>query len=302
MNKICKLTVATLMFTIIFTTTNLKAQDEEDSGIGLTLGLDYISNYLYRGQYRYRGKDQNGGLFSPYIIYNVFNTGFSLGIRGEIGEIWVWAEKDESTDNYIDKYSATGFNANYMHSFNDKVTLNLGAWYYRYKIFYDKTSAGQFSLDPSYLDICFSAVIEMLPLKPMFAVTYSYYMDEKYYRGYDKDSEIFGEGPYKNGNLYIRLGVGHSFRLAAAYLDLDAVVGFYDKNAYDTMIYEPRSPDISDIDLSAGVSTTAGILALSMSFHYVIVPGTQYKKASFGGGNNRDIHKFYAKFGVACSI
>ena len=302
MNNICKLTLATLMFTIIFTATNLKAQDEEDSVIGLTIGLDYVSNYLYRGQYRYDGHKNNGGLFSPYFSYNVFNTGLSLGVRAEVSEMWLWGDNDESLWDMVDSYNTIGFNANYMYNFSDKVILNLGAWYYRYKRFYNPSSVGLISSDPSYIDFCFSAVVEMLPLRPMLAVTYSYFMDEKYYRG-PGASGVIGEDSYANGNLYVQLGVGHSFELYDdTYLDLDAVAGFFDKNAFDNVMFDSRSADISDIDLSVGVSTTADILTLSASFHYVIVPGTQFKKQQGFSPPPTDIHRFYAKFGIACSI
>ena len=304
MNKICKLTVATLMFTIIFTATNLKAQ-EEDSDIGLTIGLDYVSNYLYRCQYRYDGHKGNGGVFSPYISYNVFNTGFSLGIRAEVSEMWFGSDTEEVISGQVDSFNTIGFNANYLYNYKDKVTLNLGTWYYRYKRYYDYDAGGLklYSLDPSYLDLCFSVIVDMLPLRPMLVVTYSFFMDEKYYRGPDESTGVYGDGSYKNGNIYVQLGVGHSFELYDdTYLDLNAAAGFFDKNAFDNVIFGHKSEDISDIDLSAGVSTTADILTLSASFHYVIVPGTQYKYSHGRNPTPKDIHRFYAKFGVSCSI
>ena len=176
----------------------------------------------------------------------------------------------------------------------------MGAWYYRqHKV---KESNGN-TFDPSYLEIYFSAVAYAFSLNPMFAFFYSYYKDKDYVRG-DK-----GTGDGKNGDFYFQFGISHSFRIIdKTYLDLDATAGFLDQNRYVMLLETTKSADICDIDLSAGFTTTAGILTLSSSFHYVLVPGTQYKYDfvySTDKGRwvyDTDIHRFYAKFGVSCSI
>ena len=308
MKNTYKLTIAALALTIIFTATGLRAQDKEDSDIGLTVGIDYVSNYIYRGSYYYMGSHINGGMISPYAFFDIFNTGFAVGIRGEVSEIWVWDNKDEHRDSPISKrFNLIGFYANYMYEYKKIAAFNIGGWYYAYRKC-DLIGTGSIS-DASYFDVYFSIVIHALPFQPMLTVTYSYYMDEDYVRGYGLyGGGSWGSGPGKNGDLYIQLGISHSFKLLEeAFLNLAAVAGFYDQNKSDVnrvlSPYGPtRSSDISDIDLSAGLSTTAGILTFSMSFHYVIVPGTQYKYDTIGIAQIKDIHKFYTKFGVSCSI
>ena len=305
MKSICKLTLAALTFTFIFTATELNAQSNEDSKIGLTVGIDYVSNYLYRGIYYYNGQEKNGGMLSPYTFYDVFNTGLSLGIKGEVTERWFWNNKDEKqNDSVLFKLFSVDFNINYMYNLKEKVTLNLGVWYYLHS---KEHTNGGVSFNRSFFDFYFSAIIDSLQLKPMFAITYSYLTDKKYVKGIDSGSYVWGEGPGKNGDLYLQLGIGHSFKLMEkSYLDFNAVAGFFNKNTYDIRTQEvqkdPGTTDISDIDLSLGLTTIADILTFSTSFHYVIVPGTQYK---YSWGNNsvgKEIHRFYTKFGVACSI
>ena len=311
MKIICKLTIVTFTLTLFFTAVDLQAQDDKKTEIGLTVGLDYVSNYIHRGMYYYSNNKNNSGMFSPYAFYNVFNTGLSLGIKREMAEAWVWDNKDETRDVIrINVWNSTDFNINYMYDLKEKVTFNLGGWYYRHR----KMHFDTFSINISYFDIYFSATIDALPLKPMFSVTYSYFTDKDYVRGWGGEHyNIWGAGFGKNDDLYAQIGVSHSFLLFdLTFFDLGAIAGFYNKKAYDYRISADnfRKPiDLSDIDLSSGISTTSGMLTFSTSFHYVIVPGTQHKYVVLDDEMNpfiktfiKDIHKFYAKFGVSCSI
>ena len=306
-----KLIYMALTFTIIFTVAELKAQDKDDSEIGLTVGIDYVSNYIYRGQYYYRWGMVNGGMVSPYVFWNFFETDLSFSIKGEVAEAWFLNFKDEAKMEEMEGMNSIDFNINYECAYKKVMIINFGAWYYLHEnAYYNKGLYNEISYNMSYVDFYVSTEIEALLIKPRLAVTYSYYIDEKYARGMHYG--VLGEGPNKNGDLYIQLGISHTLKIQEeTYFDLDAVVGLLDTNANNQRlnIFGNRtvSTDISDIDLSAGITTTAGILTLSSSFHYVIVPGTQYKNsyAITEGGLVvfvKDIHKFYAKFGVSCSI
>ena len=311
MKSICNLIFAALLFAMIFAVTELRAEDSQDSKIGLTVGIDYVSNYIYRGEYLYFAPS-NAGMISPYISYNLFDTGLSVSIKGEVVEMWFWNERDELQQSDAFKmYNSIDYNVNYICEFNEIITFNVGGWYYVYQKC-DFVGDGH-AVDMSYFDIYFSARIDALPLTPRLIVTYSYYMDDDYARGYGSGG--WGDGLGKNGDLYVQFGLGHSFELfSETYFDLEAIAGFYDKNSSGlpslmaTKGLRPtNSADISDIDLSAGFTTIAGTLTLYASLHYVIVPGTQYKRAYFNaffGGPTvvTDIHRFYAKFGVSCSI
>ena len=300
MKSICKLTLAALAFVMIFTASELKAQDKEDDGLGLTVGIDYVSNYIYRGQYYYFGQISNGGMISPYAFYDILKTGLSIGIKGEIIETWFWDGKDEMHVSEMKMLNSMDFNINYMHEFKKAITFNIGSWYYAHRtVAYGNSD----SSNPSYFDIYCSASIDALLIQPRIAMTYSYFTDKDYVRGYNRSS-VWGAGPGKNGDFYLQLGLEHNIFLAEkTFIELAAEAGFFKRNTSDNRrSYKNSVPatDISDIDLSAGISTTAGVLTLSSSFHYVIVPGTQYKHD--GIFQTKDIHRFYAKFGISCSI
>ena len=313
MKRILTLTLAVITITMIFAITELKAQDSKDSKIGLTVGIDYVSNYLYRGEYFYVNA-QNSGMIAPYVSYDVFKTGLSLGIKGEVAEQWFWDERDEFQNTTSFKMmNSIDINVNYMYELKKTMSLNIGGWYYSYqRVHFINTTSGY---DPSYFDIYFSAQIDALPLTPRLIVTYSYFMDDDYARGakdVGSNTWVWGNGPGKNGDWYIQFGLGHSFELFyETYFDLEAMAGFYNKNSSGfysligkTGLTPTNSADISDIDLSAGFTTTAGKLTLTTSFHYVIVPGTQYKYvlSNYSSTLTQDMHRFYAKFGISCSI
>ena len=282
MKSICNLIFAALLFAMIFAVTELKAEDSQESKIGLTVGIDYVSNYIYRGEYLYSGM-LTTGMFSPYASYDIFNTGLSIGIKGEVTDMWVWNQNDGSLYPGINKLmNSIDYNVNYMYEFKEVIAFNLGGWYYSYQ-----TVDLEGNINPSYFDIYFSAKVDALPLAPRLIVTYSYSIDDDYARGYGSGS--WGNGPGKNGDLYVQFGLGHSFEIFNnTYFDLDAVAGFYDKKSSGlnslmmiSGLTATKSADISDIDLSAGLTTTAGILTVFASFHYVIIPGTQYKNICY---------------------
>ena len=321
MKHIFTLTLSAITLTMLFAVTDLNAQTSkaqatkatQDTKIGLTVGLDYVNNYLYRGQYYYTfGTMFNDGMFSQYAFYNIFDTGLSVGIKGEIMERWVWNEKEELLPGMTPDVNCIDFNINYMYKVDNIVTFSLGGWYYRYKTIHNKDAGVSFNM--SYFDFYFSAEVDALPLSLRLAITYSYYMDDNYVRGPGSGGWAPGPGGWgygsgKNGDLYIQFGLGHSLKIInKTYFDLDATAGFLNQNSYVFNLETTKSADISDIDLSVGITTTGGILTLSASVHYIIVPGTQYKYTHvYSSDEGRwvyaiDIHRFYAKFGVSCNI
>jgi len=282
MKKIFKLALVAVAFSTAFVATELKAQD---NGMGLTVGLEYMSNYLSKGQYVFAGNQGNGGAFFPYVNYNMPGTGLNVGIMGEISEAWIGGAKEDAEHvKKTEPEHAVDFNIGYTYSVEDLTTVSFNLWYYRYQTV--KDSGG---MNPSYFDAILSATADSIPLNPMFAFTYSYFMDKDYYEG-------AGDG--KNESYYVQLGIGHSFNLVeSATLDLGAVAGWR-----HSKVGGSTPDDISDINLSAGTTITKGMLTFTGSFHYVIVPGTQYKYEDVAGSIVKDINRFYATFGVACSI
>lgn len=300
MKKIFKTAIIAISLITAFAATELRAQD--DSNIGLTVGLDYVSNYTTRGEQGFGlFWKPIGGFFFPYASFDVFGSGLSVTVRGEITEAYIGSssEEREFAREYGTKHlNCIDFNVDYMYSIEDVVTFDIGSWYYRYRTV--PNSFGYYQgLNFSYFDFYLSAAIDALPLTPTLTVTYSHFTDSAAYRNdyIDENSGDTIRGDGENGDWYFQLGLGHSFELAnATYLDLGAVAGYYYKRA---MV--PKSPDISDIDLSAGISTTKSIVTFTSSFHYIIVPGTQFKYRP-DADRTKDVHRFYAKFGASMSI
>ena len=281
MKKIFKFALIAIAFSTAFVTTELRAQD---NGMGITVGLEYMSNYLSKGQYVFAGNQGNGGAFFPYVNYNMPGTGLNVGIMGEISEAWIGGAKEDAEHvKKTEPLHAIDFNIGYTYTMENITTITANVWYYRYQTNSEK------GYNESYFDGIVSASADAIPLNPMLAFTYSYFMDKDYYEG-----GVDG----KNESYYVQLGIGHSFNLVeSATLDLGAVAGWrHNKVGGST------PDDISDINLSAGTTITKGMLTFTGSFHYVIVPGTQYKYEDVAGSNVKDINRFYATFGVACSI
>ena len=293
MKHIFKLILTAIIFTLTFTTTELRAKE-----IGLTVGIDYVSNYISnhiaQNGYIFRGNDGNGGGFFPYAFYNIDNTGFRIGVMGEISETWFGGSKEELEQITKNKREHSfDLNAGYSKSIKDITTLSFIVWYYAYKT--DNGMGSPSAYNQSYFDFIFSASADILPLTPTLLVKYSYFIDKDYVRGF------YEEG--KNENILVQLNLKHSFELYKdVYLDLGAIADWRHRT-----VNEPILDDISNINLFTGITIKSGILTFTSSFHYVIVPGTQYKKAEktvdgFSYVRGADIHKFYTQFGVSCNI
>ena len=238
---------------------------EEDGGageIGLSAGIDYMSNYLWRGTEWYGGD----GAFFPSVGYAIPGTGLSLGVSAELSEDYIF-EGDTVTYGTTDvkDIHATDFGADYSYTFGEMVTVGASAWYYL-----------MWKSSLSFLCMSLSVALDFLPLTPTLTYSHDIYTDS----GDAKD-------------FYIQLGIGHSFALAeGASLDLGAVAGYYYAES-------TSQKGVSDIDLSAGLSVERGIVTYSGGFHCVIVPGEDYRNNSRGV---KDVTRFYGTFGVSCAI
>lgn len=292
-----------LALVAVFLTAALAVQlRAQDSNLGLTVGIDYVSSYIKNGQYHFLHIADGDAFIVPYVFFDVFKTGFSLGIKAELPEAWLGDANENSREAYYTaQQRSIDFNVDYKYSFADIATVNLGVWYYRYKTNY-------FGENNSYFDYYLSIAADALPLTPTVNVLYSYYTNHNWVRGYEyyydsgNDNWEAKIGNGKNEDVYIQLVLSHSFDiLETTSLDLGAAIAFYNKRTS-----EPKSFDISDIDLSAGITTNWGRVTFTGSFHYIIVPGTQFKNSYEYPIDHqydiKDIHRSYIKLGAAYSF
>jgi len=256
MKKIFKLLAVICLSITIFVPGVMAQESEDSSDIGLTIGIDYMSNYLWRGSLWY-GDD---GAFFPSVSYDISDTGLTLSLSAEISEDYVF--DPDSNKKAIEDIHATDFGVDYSYSIKDMATIGAGLWYY---MMWDDS----YSFISGYV----SASLDSVFLTPTLTYSHDYYTDSE-------DGKDF----------YIQLGVSHSFELVKdASLDLGATGGYYYADSTD-------QKGISDIDFSAGLSVTSGILTYSSGFHYVLVPSEDFY------GTPKDISRFYASFGVSASI
>ena len=293
MKKLLKLVLAALVFTMAFTAVELKAQD---SDIGLTVGVDYMSNYISKGKYVFSGNSGNGGAFFPYASYDVLSSGLSVTVMGELSEVYFGNSKEEKIGALplpwraiLKEQQTLDFNLEYEYKFENLMTINAGIWYYWYKTLTGVNLLETRIGNPSYFDLYTSIAVDAVPfVTPLVKFTYMYQIDDDYY--FDGASR---------SDFYVQAGIQKSIELTKTiFLDLGALVGLL----HERQNKDSSTLDISDIDLSAGLTKKAGILTFAGSFHYIIVPGTQYKYASFFGIDFKDINRFYAQFGVSCNI
>lgn len=231
----------------------------DETGLGLSFGLSYMSDYLWRGTNWYGGD----GAFFPSVSYDVLGSGLTVSVSAELAEAYIFdGTKTVASGTNVKDIQATDFGLDYSYTLGKMVTLSAGIWYF---LMWDN--------DYSFMTFSGSVALDFLPLTPTLTYTHDYYTNS-------------GDGK----DFYIQLGGSHSFELMKdVSLGLGAVMGYYYCDSCD-------QKGISDIDLSAELSVTKGMLTYSGGFHYVIVPSKDFY------GTPKDINKFYATFGVSCAL
>ncbi|MFC1669873.1 hypothetical protein ACFL20_05720 [Spirochaetota bacterium] len=279
--------IAAILIAVIILSANVHAQEGESentgkaSNFGITCGIDFYSHYLWRGYYFYGGD----GAFLPFVSYNIMNSGLIITFAGEIAASYVFDGKDNSYTAGYENMSAD-FGLDYSRKISEPVTVALGIWYWYYPI--EKTG----DIDTSFLTVTASIAVDVV-LQPKLSFTYDYYPD--------KDV-----APTRDEDFYIQLSIGHSIDLLKGVsMDIGLSGGFYRTK---TLITDGSGnfksvANISDITISAALKEEFKGVTLSQSFNYIIVPAKDFYSAGTEGSNfNKDINRFFVKFGAAYSL
>ena len=86
------------------------AQEKKDGSekkaepIGLSFGIDYYSNYLWRGTKFFNGD----GAFIPKVAWNVLGSGLVLSVAGEISSSWVFNGFSKKPGKYDYRFDSSG--------------------------------------------------------------------------------------------------------------------------------------------------------------------------------------------------
>jgi hypothetical protein len=193
MKKITGILVAVLLLV------SASAFAQEKKSIGLTLGMDYYSTYLFRGMEWMNGE----GAFAPYISYDIMGTGLVVSLAAELAQ--------NQTDAAAVDGQSIDFGLDYSYTFADLVTLSAGAWYWLYP---EKVE------DFSFLTLSASVGFEV-PLNPTVSYTHDFY---------------FGIDEYTD--FYLTASIGHEFELPKGVaLGLGLSYGMYHIGSADDFRY-----------------------------------------------------------------
>ena len=247
-----------------------------DGGMGLTVGVDYLSQSLWRGIPDF----PKGGAFSPYVSYEAADIGLSVTLAGLISDSYI-LDKDKTCRDI----SELDLDVEYSNNLGF-ATLGAGIGYYKigpYKKL-GKLKKEEYAYSTGFVSLTFEDII----LSPMLKYSHDYYHTD----GFSN----------KGKDFYIQLGISHTFDIAAdvAGLTLGAVGGYFNSKVWDMK-------GISDIDLSADLEVKDGAVTYSAGFHYVIVPTKDFYYATGELDYVRlkpvkDRNRFYATFGAAYSF
>ncbi len=297
------------------------AQDNEESdasAIGLTFGVDYHSEYFWRGT-RYFSGD---GAVLPYITWDIFNTGLTLGVAKELSMSWFWNGFQKRPEEYYldpdgdgttwtkkklknnqDAYvwHSLDFGIDYSYTIKDAVTLGASVWYWWY---YNTKQSSQLAnpqneayglasgQDWSFLTATVSIGLPIVPfLNPEISATYDYYVPLK-----------------RGGDWYVSMSIGHDFELTDyVSLGLGLSAGYYYfVSAEDSFLYLDSDQNIqvsrtiakkgfSDLTPSLSMTYSKDGWELSAGFNWLIVPARSWYKGDA-------VHRYYATLGASYSL
>ncbi|HOD15133.1 MAG TPA: hypothetical protein PLA65_13115 [Spirochaetota bacterium] len=300
---------------------------EEDSSIGLDFSINYYTKYIWRGIDFYDGD----GYFYPALAWEIFGSGLTLTVAGEVSQSWVfngfqpkpkkyyfedWTlstlyKKQKQINNYAYANQGLDVGLDYSYTFEDIITLGAGFWYYWY---YNSKTANEMAWpvveslnirkkwDTSYFSANVNIGLDCVPwINPTLAVFY-----DNYY-GYER-----------SGDYYVQLGFSHEFVLVPDVVTITPAVtaGYYYGRTFgynNWYLADPNGTvgDLSDdiiwrnhVALKKGVSDVVPSVTLSVTkdgwyftsgFFWVIVPAKSWYK----GG---PVHRYYAQVGMGYAI
>jgi len=257
----------------------------EGRAIGLSAGLDYFSNYFWRGVDYY---GENRGVIFPFVNLELGQTGLSLGYLGEYSSE---VAGDGATDSDKLWYGAD-FGIGFSYTIAEAVTIGAKVWYYWYYNSVDqnkKINANDH--DESFATGTVSLAVDALPLTPTIIYNHDYYIDD--YEGTRETDEDF----------YVQFQLSHAFQLTAeAALKLTAGIAYYNQ-ATAELENDPSSKKkkgISDVTAAADISVTVGGATIHGSLNYAYVPDEDwYRDATTGIANK---HHWWSGFGASYAL
>lgn len=214
-----------VLTSLLLLTSAVYAQEEKKS-IGLTVGTDYYSTYLFRGAEWMGGE----GAFAPYISYDIMGTGLVISVAGELSQ--------NQASTTATNAQSIDFGLDYSYTFAKLVTVSAGAWYWYY---IDED-------DWSFLTLSASVGFEVF-LKPTISYTHDLYFNGEAYE-----------------DFYLTLSIGHDFDLGkGATLGLGLSAGMYHAPSVDSELSSDNVINDITATVSLGFNVAGVDIAASIN-------------------------------------
>jgi hypothetical protein len=257
-------------------------------GAGVNAGIDYFSNYFWRG-YDFYSASQ--GVLLPFLTLTAGESGFSICY---VGEYAAESAGDGASEKGKLWYGAD-FGLEYKTSFAQAVTVGAKAWYFwYYNSERQNRRMGNPGRDESYCTGTVFFTVDILPLSPTVVYNHDYYIDD-----YDCDRKA-------NRDFYVQFLLSHTVRLTGeAGLILKAGAGYFNQQSAE-LESDPSTKalrGVSDIQASADLSVSVGPVTIHGGFFYAYVPDKDFYRVTTDTGDvATDRHRFWSGFGASYSL
>lgn len=295
--------IFTLILAVLLTTAALNAEEkpaEAKKPIGISFGLNYYSNYLWRGTNWFDGD----GAFAPFISYDIAGTGLVFTLTGELSASAVSTQQSgrNGTPN-IFSYSRQGvdFALDYAIPLAKIAAIKLNATYFLYPISKEYQGANYNDMgannpnafptvgwDQSDLALTAGIYFDGIPLKPYVSYTHDFF---------------FGNhARFRYTDFYIKVGVAQDFELAKDLtFTLGAYMGLFNNPSFNYTRAEAVKGaqfGISELAVTSALAYKISGLTFTLGFMYVNFPYPErFEKDSI-----RDTNRYVATLGTSYSF
>ncbi len=295
MKKLFTLIMATMLATAVLSAEEKKPA-EAKKPIGISFGLNYFSNYLWRGTNWFDGD----GAFAPFISYDIAGTGLVATITGELSASAISTQQSGRNSNpNIFSYSRQGvdFALDYAIPLAKLAAIKLNVTYFLYPISKEYLGANYNDMgnssayasvgwDQSDLALTAGIYFDGIPLKPYVSYTHDFF---------------FGNARYRYTDFYIKIGVAQDFELAKDLtFTLGAYMGLFNNPSFNYTRAEAVKGaqfGISELAVTSALAYKISGLTFTLGFTYINFPYPEKFEATV-----RDTNRYVATLGTTYSF
>jgi len=263
-----------------------ESKQQEEAKLGLSAGVDYYTDYFWRGSDFY---GENRGVIFPFANYAFGESGFTIGYLGEYSSEVL----GDGASQFEKIWYGADFSIEYAHSFGKTATVKakyIYQWYYNSAEQNRKQQLND-GYDESFMTGTVSLTIDALPLSPTLMYSRDYYVDD-----YDGRKE-------RGKDYYVQALFKHALALnEGSTLALSGGISYYNMESAeissDPGTFKKRG--ISDVTLAADLSVQKGGATFHGCMNYAYVPDSDWYRSGPGAKANR--HRYWAVMGASYSL